>query len=464
LSEFGPEWLHARLLALIPDYPRVAVCVALSGGLDSAALLTALVQTTALVQRTSSVQGRPLTQGRGSQPALRAIHVDHGLHPNSTEWAEHCRQLSKSLDVPLTVLKTRVERRRGESLEAAAREARYELLADALSDGEFLLTAHHEDDQLETVLLQLFRGTGLAGLAAMPVLTRFARGWLARPLLQVQRAQLEAWARANELRWVEDSSNADVRFDRNYLRARVLPLVRARWPAASRAVSRSASHAAEGQRLLNSIALRDIEQAAVGPALSVRKLRTLDRDRLRNALRFWIDRAGLPAPDRRRLDELSGPVLRARPDANPQVAWGDVIVQRQGDLLTIREQAAPPRLEPQLWAWLSRPALELPAPLGTLELLHDPHGPLNVGALPPEVMVRWRVGGERLKPRPGGPSRAVKSLLQEARIPPAQRGSVPLLFHSEKLLAVGDQWFDASIQAVAEGQSRARLIWRRPVI
>src|SRR6185312_625602 len=206
-QQFGPDWLAARIAALVPAYPNVSLCVALSGGVDSTVLLAALA-------------------GSRSKPArLRALHVDHGLRPASRDWAQHCRSLARSLHVPLKVLRAKVERARGECLEAAAREARYRLLASALEPGGVVLIGHHSDDELETVLLQLFRGSGLPGLAGMPALAPFAKGWLVRPLLSRSRAELEAWARHQGLNWVDDDSNADERLDRNYLRLRVLPLI-----------------------------------------------------------------------------------------------------------------------------------------------------------------------------------------------------------------------------------------------
>src|SRR5579863_6537617 len=199
-SHFGREWLAWRLAQLLPEYPAVSVCVALSGGVNFTVLLAAL-----------SVR-------RPQRLELRAVHVDHGLHPNSSAWSEHCRAFAQRCGVPITVMKASIVRGRGASLEAAAREARYALLSQTLGAGECLLTAHQADDQLETVLLQLFRGAGLAGLAAMPERAPFGRGWLLRPLLSRSRAELTQWARKARLSWIEDESNAEERFDRNYLR------------------------------------------------------------------------------------------------------------------------------------------------------------------------------------------------------------------------------------------------------
>jgi tRNA(Ile)-lysidine synthase len=487
---FGPAWLGAKLATLVPAFPNVSLCVALSGGVDSTALLAALAGLAA--KRSHSFQ-------------LRALHVDHGLRSASKQWATHCRTLARKLHVPLKVLTTKVERPRGASLEAAARDARYGLLAAALHPGEILLTAHHSDDQLETVLLQLLRGSGLPGISAMPALAPFAHGFLARPLLSRSRAELETWVRQQGLTWVEDDTNVDERLDRNYLRLRILPLIRDRWPGAATAVARSARHAAEAQSLLDTLALADVNRSRYGESLSAKSLRALAPDRRRNALRFWITRAGFLAPDTRRLEELAGPLLDARPDANPFVTWGEgegsVCAQRHGDLLTLQPNLArvlspPPRTSRRgssravpatplpapttpptdlVWSWHDSLAYELPRDLGKLELEPDPRGPLDLDSLPPTLTIRWRIGGERLTPRPGGPRRALKNLLQESHVPVPERADLPLLystisadatsaaalFSEERLLAVADLLLDETVQATPATRRRARLRWKK---
>lgn len=439
---FGQHWLFERLAHLLPDFPAVSLCVALSGGVDSSALLTALATP------------------RRQRPGLRAVHVDHGIHPNSTLWSAHCRALASRLGVPLQVLATRVRRARGESLEAAARAVRYTLLAANLQEGEILLTAHHEDDQLETVLLQLFRGSGLAGIAAMPELALFGKGLLLRPLLTRTRAQLTAWSRANSVEWVEDDTNADEGLDRNYLRRRVVPLIRERWPSVGSSVGRSARHAAEAQRLLDTVALRDVEHAADGNSLLVSSLRALPLERTRNALRFWIARCGYTLPDSRRLAEMCGPLLHARPDANPQVSWSGAVLQRERGRLAIRNSAPAPGDAAFEWRWRASRTFELPDG-GQLELRQDPEGSLDLDALPEGLTIRRRAGGERLRLRRGGPSRALKNLLQEAHVPLGERARLPLIWSDERLLAVGDLWCDESVQARPGASRRGRLLWRR---
>ena len=439
---FGPRSLSRRLGELLPGFPDLAVCVAFSGGADSTALLAALAQ----------LKRPPLR--------LRAVHVDHRLHPHSSSWAAHCRRVACALGVPLRVRTANVARARGESLEAAARAARYGLLATALAPHEALLTAHHQDDQLETVLLQLLRGAGVAGIAAMPALAAFARGRLVRPLLPWSRAELSAWVRSQGLEWIEDPGNSELRLDRNYLRARVLPLIRERWPAAAVTVARAARHAAEAQRLLDAVGAADAARASFGAMLSAQRLRTLPPERRRNALRFWITAAGHLAPPASRLEEIAGPLLQARADAQPYVRWEGALLQRQSDLLSLR--AAPGstgRLEELSWPWRRRRTCALPGSGGKLTLKRDARGPLDLDALPAMLTIRARRGGERLRPVRAGPRRALKSLLQEAHVPVAERARLPLIFAAETLIAVAGLWLDESVQASAASRRRARLIW-----
>ncbi|HEY4215420.1 MAG TPA: tRNA lysidine(34) synthetase TilS [Steroidobacteraceae bacterium] len=458
---FSPQRLADRLAALVPKYPDVSLCVAFSGGVDSSVLLAALAGLRAVGPGGPRGTARPSGDVR---PRLRAVHVNHGIHPNAGKWVSHCRGFARRLGVTITVLTTKVVRSKGVSLEAAAREARYSLLAEHLERDEVLLTGHHEDDQLETVLLQLFRGSGLAGLAAMPELTRFATGQLARPLLPWSREQLAAWAQSKDLSWIEDDTNEDQSLDRNYLRGTVLPLVRNRWSGVGSAVARSARHAADGQKLLDEIARRDVARAADGASLNVGALRSLTSDRRRNALRFWIARSGHKLPDTRRLEEISGALLDARPDAKPHASWGEVSAHRDGGLLTLRPRArrATPALGETVWDWREAPRCILPSGQGTLEVIPDSSGPVDLALLPSPLTVRSRRGGERLRLHRGGPSRTLKNLLQEAHVPVTERAALPLLFAGAQLIAAADRWIDASVQVTPGPRRRGRILWRRP--
>jgi tRNA(Ile)-lysidine synthase len=447
--KFGPAVLGAQLAQLLPQFPQVSLCVAFSGGADSTALLAALV---ALKQRGLK---------------LRALHIDHGLQRDSVRWSRHCRRIARALSVPIQVCRVRVARRPGVSPEAAARSARYAALAAHLKGGELLLTAHHAEDQLETVLLQLLRGAGVAGQAAMPARAAFAHSELLRPLLQVPGAQLRAWLATLKLPWVEDPSNQDERFDRNYLRLRVLPVLCARWPAAAATVGRGARHAAEAQQLLDELAAADCRPAQVGRALAVAALRRLPPARRRNALRYWITQSGFQAPPARRLGELAEALLAARADTHPFITWEGVRCARVQDLLTLEPHversaaalAAARTPEAAAWRWRQVGSVQLPQG-GTLTLRFDPRGPLDLDALAPVLTLRARRGGERLRPAAGAARRTLKGLLQEARVPLQERARLPLIFCGDTLVAVADLFLDASVQAGAATRRRGRLSYR----
>jgi tRNA(Ile)-lysidine synthase len=309
---FTSAWLGRRLRGLAGPLRGARLCVAFSGGADSTALLAALAA----------------LRGRGHFE-LRALHVNHHLQPGAAGFARVARACARRLGVPCRVLDAPVTVAPRASPEAAARTARYAALRAQLRPGEWLLLAQHQDDQVETLLLQLLRGAGIAGLAAMPE----RAGELLRPLLPVTRAQLLDYLRRQGLGWSEDPSNADERYGRNFLRLRVLPALRERWPALGTTICRSAALAAEAQQLLAARADEDLQDALDGAALRVTALRRLGAPARRNALRRWLEQRGLPMPDQRRLQEIAGPLLRARFDARPFIRWPGAVVRRRGDLL-----------------------------------------------------------------------------------------------------------------------------------
>ena len=309
---FSAAWLGRRLQALVGPLRGQQFCVAFSGGADSTALLAAL----------AALRARYALR-------LRALHVNHHLQPAAAAMARSARAGARRLGVRCVLLDAPVLLQRGESPEAAARAARYAALRAQLRAGEWLVLAQHQDDQVESLLLQLLRGAGVAGLAAMAA----RADPLLRPLLPVGRAQLLAYLKRRSLRWSEDPSNADDRYARNYLRLKVMPLLRERWPALGVTLSRSAALAAEAQALLAARADALLLDAVDGAALRVTVLRRLEPVERRNVLRRWLQLRGLPMPDQRRLLEVAGPLLRAREDARPFIRWPGARVQRQGDRL-----------------------------------------------------------------------------------------------------------------------------------
>ncbi|MGM0679366.1 MAG: tRNA lysidine(34) synthetase TilS, partial [Pseudomonadota bacterium] len=299
-------------LAQMPDASRYRI--AYSGGCDSHVLLHALAGV------------------REQLPApLEAIHINHRLSDQADGWAEHCRRVCTELSVPLVEVTVHAHPKLGESPEAAAREARYNAWRGLLQAEEGLLLAQHQDDQAETLLLQLLRGSGPKGLAAMPPVTDFAAGWLGRPLLGQSRALLRRYAREQGLAWIEDPSNFDTELDRNYLRHELLPVLQARWPSAALTLSRAARHQAEAGQLLDELAAQDYANCHGEHAgcLCLAPLQALSLARQRNLLRYWLASVRqLPLPDSKHLNRILDEVLYAAPDAQPLVAWTGVVVRR----------------------------------------------------------------------------------------------------------------------------------------
>jgi tRNA(Ile)-lysidine synthase len=442
-KRFALPWLARRLRLLLGPLRGRQLCVAYSGGLDSTVLLAALA---GLKSREHFV--------------LRALHVDHRLQAQSGAWAGAARTRARALRVPCAIIRVNVRRARGQSPEAAARQARYRALARRLGRDELLLTAHHQEDQLETVLLALLRGSGVRGLSAMGGLTPWAHTCLVRPLLPVSRAQLERYARSHRLDWSEDPSNLDLRFDRNYLRRAVLPVIRERWPAAAGTASRSAGHLAEAAVLLEQLARDALRQARDGQAMRVSVLRRLSPGERRNAVRAWISERGLPQPDHRRLREICGPMLEARLDAIPAVAWAGGELRRHGDRLFAVVAVADQNMRRSLrWDWRAQPWLSLPGG-GAIGLVRDRHGDVWLGGLPRLLSVRARRGGERLRLQQGRAT--LKDLLQAQAVVPWERAGVPLITHAGRILAVADLWLDGSCRPSHPGMpDRGRFRWRR---
>lgn len=434
---FAADRLAAALAAIDPDWRECGACVALSGGLDSSVLLHAMAQ---LASRDSF--------------RLRAVHVDHGLQAHSGAWAESCREACAAEGVPLQVISLRLRAPRGASLEAAAREARYTALAAELTSDERLLTAHHRDDQFETVLIQLLRGAGVAGLAAMPARTRLGRGWQLRPLLDVSRAELHAWAGSQRLTWCEDPMNEELRFDRGWLRARVLPAILERWPSAALTVARSASHLAEASRLLDDLAAADAACLLDEGRVVLAGLGRLSRDRQVNVLRWWLRTEGLRPPAAAQLGAALPDFFSARPDGAPTLSWPAGEIRRyRGRLYAGRPLPVRPRVIVQA----AMSDYDLGPGLGSFRLVATEEGGMRT--LPSAgIELRFRTGGESLKPHPRRPRKRLKDLCQEAGVVPWMRERLPLVFAGGQLAAVGDLWIDEEF-AAPPGQPAWKPVW-----
>jgi tRNA(Ile)-lysidine synthase len=421
----------------LPQPGDTALVVGLSGGLDSMVLLHALASL-------------PEARARG----LRALHVHHGLHVDADAWMRHCETACAALQVPLRSVRVDVTRDSGAGLEAAARHARHAAFAAELGDGEVLVLAHHRDDQAETFLLRALRGSGADGMGAMRAWRRFFRGWLWRPLLDQSRAQLQAHAQAHDLRWIEDPSNADVNFDRNFLRRHVLPLLRERWPHVDAAFARSAGLCAEATDLLAAEDARSLAQVRTADAqvLARDALLALPAARRARVLRRWIEELGLPPLPAEGIARIEADVLDSRADADPRFLWQGAEVRAWRDLL----HAGPAVLPlPDDWhrEWTGATPLALPD--GSRLALSGAPG------FDKACIAHARQGGERITLPGRNHSHALKHVLQDLGVPPWVRDRLPLLSNDAgELLAAGDLVYSAAFDAWLRARG-ARLAWQR---
>lgn len=401
--------------------------VAYSGGLDSHVLLHLCA--------------------KFSRLPVRAIYIHHGLQDEADQWSVHCSDACDALQLPFKTIHVDASKRSGESPEETARKARYAALKSELEPGDCLLTAHHQDDQSETVLLQLFRGAGVAGLAAMPVIREMNQTFHARPLLSFSRDEIHDYANENNLKWVEDPSNTDTDFDRNLLRHDIIPVIKNRWSQLGDSLTKMASQQQDALEIIEAMAGVDLacivtQQACV---IDIAGLSKLSKARQLNVLRSWIHQCADDAPTANILHQVLQTVLPAADDACPEVCWGQSEIRRyQGKLYCLK------RVEhdaSEIFDWnpkdklvLENLGIELSAEQGHLQ-------GLKPELLDKALKVAFRQGGEKIRPVARKNTHSLKKLMQEAGIPPWQRSRIPLLYLGEELICVYGYW-------IAEGYAK----------
>ena len=411
----------ASLKENIASYSSAQVLwVAYSGGCDSHALLYSL----------NSLRSEISSE-------IKAIHINHGLSPLANEWEEHCRQICEKLSVPYTAIKVDASAV-NKSPEEAARHARYAEWKKLIKKDEVILLAHHQDDQAETVLLQLLRGSGVKGLAAMPAQQNFSQGLLCRPMLGFLREEIQAYAAEHSLNWIDDPSNFDTDFDRNFLRHDVVPLLESRWPALKKTLSRTATHTAEADHLLTVLAEQDWLKVKKNKQIEIRSLLELDKKRQRNVVRYWLSSISkVTLPDTNHLQRILDEVLTAADDANPEVIWRGGEVRRYQGLLYAQDKNRVPEKSLEL-TWKN---LETPLVIDStgLKLSASPSvgdGLSQRKLKSAEISLKFRQGGESCRPVGRGQTHQLKKLFQEWQVPPWLRASIPLIYVNGELAEV----------------------------
>lgn len=419
------------VLLPLPATPKGArIWLAFSGGLDSTVLLHLL--------HAQGLQG------------LHALHIHHGLQGAADTWARQCQAQCRKLDVPCEILHVNIGPADAAGPEAAARIARYNALRSRMSPGDVLVTAHHRDDQAETVLLRLLRGAGVAGLAAMRPVTNFAPGVLWRPLLQTPRSEILAHAKSARLKWIEDPHNHAPRYARSFLRKDVMPRLREHWPQADVSLARAAEHCAEATTLLDELALQDLTTLRQAQTLSVAGLLAISAPRRRNVLRYWLAERAFEAPPAAMLQRLEREVLKARVDAQPLLNCGPYEFRRYRDQLHVMPPLSPAPGSIEL-CWDGKGELVLPDGCGVLKSN-------SRKALPGSLAIRFPRGGETLRTGGASRTRTLKNLFQEAAVPQWQRLRTPLIYSGGQLVSVADRWLDKDWSAEL-ARRKLRITW-----
>lgn len=416
--------LHSNISSL--DKSKT-VWIAFSGGMDSTVLLHAAC---AVVASTGH--------------KLHAIHVDHGLHADSSEWSQHCAQVCARLNVPFENISVDAQAYLHLGIEGAAREARYKAFELHLSSADVLFTAHHADDQLETVLLQLFRGSGAQGLAGCASKRALGRSVLIRPLLQIPRQEIADYAEQAELRWLQDPANESLQFDRNYLRHELMPRLHSRWTGLHTTISRAAQWQSENATLLDELAKVDLHasEECVDPILSCEHIVRLNDVRKRNALRWWIRQNQFQVPSAQVMQRIIEDVIVSNDDREACVRWQDYEIRKYRGKLYVQTKLPPHDATQKIMWELSQP-LELPALQLTLtaEALNEFGLDLNNIKC---LQVGFRVGGEVMRPQGRGCQKELKTLFQEAGVLPWLRNRIPLVFKDDQLICVWGYWIGES--------------------
>ena len=416
-----------KLLLSLPDAVE-KIIVGYSGGLDSHCLL------------------HYLAQHDEYKDNVTAVYVNHHLSSNADAWQQHCEQICQHEQIPFNAYSVNIDHDKGASLEAKARDARYTVFAKLMDPKTALLTAHHQDDQAETLLLHLLRGSGIAGLAAMPVSKPFATGYHLRPLLATPREALLEYSQAQQLHWIDDESNQNLDYDRNYLRHEIIPRLRGRWPGVTKTFSRSTDHAAEALEILENVAVQDYQSCCVDCVdcldnrLSIISLQALSVARQMNLLRYWLKQCGVTMPSTVHVQRIMTEVMRAKIDSNPMVQWqGGEVRRYQQQLYAVTQM---PELENSEYEW-DWQAGNLALKNGLLSIERAMRFGLDRRKLPPILSIGFRQGGEVMKLYPRKHHHCVKKLFQEWVIAPWQRDITPFIYAENTLIAIGHYGYNS---------------------
>ncbi len=438
IKKSNPNGIHEAVEVVLRQYvsEQNHLVLALSGGVDSVVLLQILAQIS-----------KQFTFN------LSAIHIEHGISPNTKQWSDFCQNYCDALGIPLTIFSLSIKKQAQVSLEAAARQARYAIFKEISAD--FIVLAHHLDDQAETLQLQLLRGAGLRGLAGMPIMRLLSPAGkikLLRPLLTVSRDTIQGYALQNKLMWITDESNDDTTYHRNFLRHQIFPLLEQRYPVYRETLARTSRHMGEAVQLLDSLAENDSQLVMVAGEIHIERLRKLDFLRAKNLLRYIFSRRDIIQPSTQKLEEILRQLWMAKSDNYLYLTFGEFEIRLYKNLVRLLPKAKsklPGSDQDQLFYWHGEPNWVI-EPLGGVIKWSNSVG-IGINAkklMENSVAVRLRKGGERFQLNCKRPRRSLKKILQEAEIPEWERNSLPLLLSGDQLVWVAGIGIDCGFQAM----------------
>ena len=433
---------QTKLKDILSEYPDAETCwIAYSGGLDSHVLLQVL----------ASIQNK-------IKPKLIAVHINHGISNDADLWVKHCQRICEDLVIEFQTFSVDLSHKSDKGTEAFAREKRYEVLGNLISSHDLLLTAHHMDDQVETILLQLMRGSGPDGLVGMPQAREFSKGILLRPLLDYSREEIRDYALRESLSWVEDESNKSNKYDRNFLRNRIIPELITRWPGALKTMQRAARHQAEARSLINEISGSDLDVVceSIYTKVDISRFNNLSGIRKKNVLRAWIKKNKLDMPDAQIVEKIIAEVIHANTDRNPCVKWKGGEIRRYRGYLYIMKLLPAHDVELNK-CWDLDESLKLTS--GYLKAVSGKGSGIKKDMLSNDIVeIRYRQGGEQIRLSGRVETHELKKLFQAQGILPWLRDRIPLIYHKNELIAVADLWVESKY-AATEDEAAWQIIW-----
>ena len=432
--------IERQIKPLLPN----KFCIAFSGGMDSTVLLHVMKN---IIDEKSQI---------------RAIHINHNIVDNSKVWTRTCKSICKNFGIDIEIISLEVTHN-GYGLEAAARDERYKKLKEKLYENEYLLTAHHEEDQMETVFLRMARGTGLDGLQGINEKYSFGEGIIFRPMLEVSKTSVMDYAKEHQLKWVEDSSNQDTHFDRNFLRKKIIPQFRERWPSIASSVSRLSQLSAQNIKILNQIAEEDIGPIANMNELPLAKLLDKSFERANNMLRYIILANGMSIPSMKTLQDGLKEMLDPETDKSV-IAWKDYCIRKYKNHLYFLSNSdlEPNKVDVRI-PWEIGKTVNLGENIGSIEATFIHGDGLSIEKCENKLTISYRQGGELIKPIGHRINKSLKNLFQENQILPWMRDKIPLIYYQDELVSVADLWFNQNYVA-SQNEAGFVVNWHKKMI